>query len=40
VGYVLAAYGLVIGALLAYGLYLAGERRALRRNLGDFEDPR
>jgi hypothetical protein len=31
VSYVLAAYGLTFGALLAYGLYLARERRGLAR---------
>lgn len=32
-GYVIAAYGLVIGAVAGYALYLDRQRRALRRAL-------
>jgi len=31
VTYLIAAYGIVIGSLLAYGLWLQRQRRALRR---------
>jgi hypothetical protein len=34
-GYVIAAYAIVAGSLLWYGLRLARERRALRRSLGE-----
>jgi len=33
-GYVIAAYGVVIGALLAYGLWVRAQRRALGREIG------
>ena len=33
--YVAAAYGIVVVTLAGYALYLARERRALRRALGD-----
>jgi hypothetical protein len=33
VGYLIAAYGIVIGSLLAYGLWLQRQRRALGREL-------
>jgi CcmD family protein len=33
VGYLIAAYGIVIGSLLAYGLWLQRQRRALAREL-------
>ena len=33
-GYVIAAYGVVIGALMIYGLWVRSQRRALRRELG------
>jgi hypothetical protein len=35
VGYTIAAYGLVIGALVGYGLWIQAQRRALMRR-----DPR
>jgi len=31
VGYAIAAYALVIGSLVAYGLWVQGQRRALMR---------
>jgi hypothetical protein len=31
VGYAVAAYAVVIGSLLAYGLWIQAQRRALRR---------
>ncbi len=37
-GYVIAAYAVVGGSLLVYGLHLARERRGLRRELA--EDPK
>lgn len=33
-GYVIAAYGVTLAALVAYGLHLARERRRLARELG------
>ena len=30
-GYLIAAYALVVGSLLAYGLWIQAQRRALRR---------
>ena len=30
-GYVIAAYALVVGSLLAYGIWVNAQRRALRR---------
>jgi hypothetical protein len=33
VGDLIAAYGIVIGSLLAYGLWLQRQRRALRREV-------
>lgn len=32
-GYLIAAYGVVVGALLGYGLWLQRQRRALGREL-------
>jgi hypothetical protein len=32
VGYVIAAYGLVLGVLALYGIRLAGARRELRKS--------
>lgn len=34
-GYLIAAYALALGALAAYGLHLARERRRLRRALSE-----
>jgi hypothetical protein len=31
VGYLIAAYVVVVGSLLAYGLWIQAQRRALRR---------
>jgi len=39
-GYAIAAYAVVAGALLLYGLHLARERRALRRSLGESPESR
>lgn len=36
--YVLAAYGIVAAALVAYGVLLMRERRALRHSLGEGSD--
>ena len=33
-GYLIAAYVVVIGSLLAYGLWIQAQRRALRRRDG------
>ncbi len=33
--YAIAAYALVVGALVGYALHLFRERRSLRRQLGD-----
>ena len=30
-GYLIAAYAVVVGSLLAYGLWIQAQRRALRR---------
>jgi heme exporter protein CcmD len=37
-GYVIAAYGVVIGALIGYGLWVRAQRRALRRELAAIDD--
>jgi len=31
VGYAIAAYAIVVGSLVAYGLWIQAQRRALRR---------
>ncbi len=33
IGYLLAAYGVVIVTLIGYGIYLSRQRRALRREV-------
>jgi heme exporter protein CcmD len=37
-GYVIAAYGVVIGALIVYGLWVRAQRRALRQELEANDD--
>jgi hypothetical protein len=38
-GYVIAAYVIVLGSLLCYGLRVQAQRRALPRSSGDDEPP-
>jgi hypothetical protein len=38
-GYLIAAYALVLGTLLVYGLWLQSQRRALMRR-GEPDEPR